>query len=287
MSLRQPVQYPVKFYSSQDNKAPILESSDGCIKTILKACLVTGYGDKQSAGWTMAFEDDFACVLQMPKRTGNPPDIKIENGVINGKACHKITSYEFETCTGLDDSNEIASVNLFAKDRDCGEQWYLIASDVGFIFCYQMGRRGYKDLTKKNHALYVGEIQKLKDNEQDIFIATQSRNVKATGESGSWLTALTYQYTMIKNLNTNAVLRGTDVIDVDIEETESGDYLAQPMLIGKQGYYPFYCAVSKRFDNTNHSEVMIDNRPMLRFINRVYQNYGNKVLYIPLDYWEI
>ncbi len=288
MSLQQPNRYPVHFYSSKDKQAPILEDVDGSIKAILKACLIEGYGDKQGAGWTLAFEDDFACVLRMPKRTGNPPDIKIENGVINGKARHKITSYQFETCTGLDDSNEIASVNLLARDRTCGEQWYLVACDVGFIFCYQMGENGYgRDSSKRNHALYIGEIQKLKDSEQAIFIATQSRTVNDSGIGSVWLNALIHQYTMIKNLNTNELLKGVDVIDVDINETESGDYLAQPVLVGKKGYYPFYCAVSKRFDNVNHDEVMIDNRPMLRFVNRLYQNYGNKALYIPLDFWEI
>ncbi len=228
----------------------------------------------------------------MPKRTGNPPDIKIENGSINKadgstSISHRIVSYEFETCTGLDDSNEIASVNLLARDRKCGEQWFLVACDVGFIFCYQMSENGYGSLDKKNSAVYVGEIQKLKDNEQAIFIATQSRNINTNGIGGVWLNALIYEYTIIKNLNTNELLKGVDVIDVDINETESGDYLAQPVLVGKKGYYPFYCAVSKKYDDVNHDEVMIDNRPMLRFVNRLYQNYGNKALYIPLDFWEI
>ena len=49
MSLRNPVKYPVKYYSWQDNQAPQLSDADGVIKTILKACLVTGYGSKAGA----------------------------------------------------------------------------------------------------------------------------------------------------------------------------------------------------------------------------------------------
>lgn len=51
---------PVKVYRWDDEGAPQVESAAGSIKTILKACLVTGYGEgnkrKDALGWEMAFE---------------------------------------------------------------------------------------------------------------------------------------------------------------------------------------------------------------------------------------
>ena len=51
---------PVKVYRWDDEGAPQVESAAGSIKTILKACLVTGYGEgnkrKDGLGWEMAFE---------------------------------------------------------------------------------------------------------------------------------------------------------------------------------------------------------------------------------------
>jgi hypothetical protein len=51
---------PVKVYRWDDEGAPQVESVAGSIKTILKACLVTGYGEgnnrKDGLGWEMAFE---------------------------------------------------------------------------------------------------------------------------------------------------------------------------------------------------------------------------------------
>ena len=51
---------PVKVYRWDDEGAPQVESEAGSIKTILKACLVTGYGEgnkrKDGLGWEMAFE---------------------------------------------------------------------------------------------------------------------------------------------------------------------------------------------------------------------------------------
>lgn len=51
---------PVKVYRWDDDGAPQVDSAAGSIKTILKACLVTGYGEgnkrKDGLGWEMAFE---------------------------------------------------------------------------------------------------------------------------------------------------------------------------------------------------------------------------------------
>lgn len=62
MSFLNPVNEPVLRFSSKDAGAPQINYNArvaGDIKTVLKACLVTGYGTKASAGWTM------------PKETGN------------------------------------------------------------------------------------------------------------------------------------------------------------------------------------------------------------------------
>lgn len=56
MSFLNPIELPVKIYKSTDARAPQLDvnkrTNDEYL-TIFKACLVTGYGEKQAAGWTM------------------------------------------------------------------------------------------------------------------------------------------------------------------------------------------------------------------------------------------
>lgn len=59
MSFLNPVNEPVLRFSSTDTDAPQIDynsrtSSD--IKTVLKACLVTGYGTTASAGWSITNE---------------------------------------------------------------------------------------------------------------------------------------------------------------------------------------------------------------------------------------
>lgn len=59
MSFLNPVSLPVKRFSSTDASAPQINynaRTAGDIKVVLKACLVTGYGAKASAGWSIVNE---------------------------------------------------------------------------------------------------------------------------------------------------------------------------------------------------------------------------------------
>ena len=57
MPIGQFVRKPVTLYKSTDDQAPQLAATPGSLKTILEACLVTGYGSKQALGWEMPFSD--------------------------------------------------------------------------------------------------------------------------------------------------------------------------------------------------------------------------------------
>ena len=49
------IEMPVTLYLSSDDQAPVLTNAN--LSVILKACLVTGYGSKTGAGWTLPYED--------------------------------------------------------------------------------------------------------------------------------------------------------------------------------------------------------------------------------------
>lgn len=50
MSILTPIRYPVKVFYSTDTVAPQLDRQPNCLQVILKACLITGYGEKTGAG---------------------------------------------------------------------------------------------------------------------------------------------------------------------------------------------------------------------------------------------
>ena len=193
MSLKNPVKYPVKYYSWRDANAPQLTDADGVIKTILKACLVTGYGSKQGAGWTAPFEDDYRIVLRRPLRTGNPPDIKIENGVINSTASHRIVAQD--NPASLDDVNELSAVGLFARDSTCGAEWHCIVTDFAFLLCYQIGVESPNQKYDKNNVLFVGGAKKLLNSDAEYFFVSKQTNVSSTNGKGTL-----YTYGLLSNI---------------------------------------------------------------------------------------
>lgn len=291
MSLKNPVRYPVKYYSHLDVGAPQLANIDGNIKTIIKACLVTGIGAKVGAGWTSLFDDAFRIVLRRPLRTGNPPDIKIENGVINGAANHRIVSQD--NPTGLDDANQLASVNLLARNSTFGNEWYLVASDFGFMLCYQMGDSGNSD---KNHILYCGGVQKIQEADREIFITNSTTQIKQTGQSDFPAKTFFDANAFVKNMRTGVDSKTWAIREIPKPEKYfNNDYLAQEILSTDAFIMPFYTSVLK--DSTNISVgvnpikatefVTIGGRPMLRYFNKLYDSRVWSPFYIPLDYWEL
>ena len=290
MSLRNPVRYPVKYYSWQDTQAPQLSDADGVIKTILKACLVTGYGSKQGAGWTALFEDAYRIVLRRPLRTGNPPDIKIENGTITGTTVrHRIVAQE--NPTSLDDGTELSAVNIVARDSKKGTEWYCIVTDFAFLLCYQMGES--VSTTTRNGVLFVGGCKKLIDADPEYFIATTSKNINANGTGGPWLYGL---MSTDPNNNPNNVIdmrrnigyTNKNIFNLAVSEKYfNNDFLAQKIMIDKVAELPFFCAITNKFDSLNADQISINRRPMLRYVNKYYMDYGAWALYIPLDYWEL
>lgn len=283
MSLKQPVQYPVKYYSHADTDAPQLADADGVIKTILKACLVTGYGTKESAGWTALFEDDFRIVLRRPLQTGNPPDIKIENGVINGAASHRIVSQDDPT--GLDDATELAAVNLLARDSDRqSPEWHLIASDFGFVLCYEMGA-GSRNYDKHN-VVYVGSMQKISESASDMFVASSSTKLNRNGTAKFPSVYFFDSEAYVKDMRTGMDSQVWTFLTIDTPEKHfNDDYLAQKALLKSGFYLPFYVPVTNASDKTTE-QISIDDRPMLRYFNKQYSSSA-VAMYIPLDYWEL
>lgn len=287
MSLKQPVQYPVKYYSYTDTDAPQLADADGVIKTILKACLVTGYGTKDSAGWTSLFEDDYRIVLRRPLGIGNPPDIKIENGVINGAASHRIVSQN--NPTGLNDTTELAAVNLLARDSKHGLEWHLIVSDFAFVLCYQIGETGRTN--DRNNMLFVGGLQKMRDADNEIFAVNKYSSVAKDGTSAPWLVGLLENVSnynsVFVNMRSNAVYTERYFVNISAAETYyNNDYVAQHVMVGSLSRLPIFTALTNQYANINTTTVSINNRNMLRFINKT-NVYAGRAMYIPLDYWEL
>lgn len=282
MSLLLPTRYPARLYSSSDSDAPQITNADGAIKTILKACLVTGYGDRASAGWITLFDDGNQMVLRLPDAVQaiGCPDLKVENG--DGK--YRIVSQN--NPTGLDDATEIASVPLLSRSSYLLPEWHLIATDIGFVFYYKMGEEGYTfESSQLGHILTVGLLSAADATYSSVFAANYMTVISATtGKSSPWMSGFLDSRNIVKNLLNNQDLTNKSYLDFGVNNADID--VCSRITVGA------YCTnlFASLFSDVkqDNAVIAINNRQFLRVANNSYQaSYGNRNIYIPVDYWEL
>lgn len=136
MSLLTPIKVPVKVYRWDDAGAPALDKTAGCIMAIFKACLITGYGTKEGAGWTMPFEDAAAGVKVFAPKPNAIRDFRLRLSADTG---NKIDVAMYDTMTDVNTGvNKMTlPVPFIYKKAHDNKKWVMIVSDCGFMFCCQ------------------------------------------------------------------------------------------------------------------------------------------------------
>ena len=135
MSILTPVKVPVKIYRWDDVGAPVFNKTTDVIAKLFKACLVTGYGAKQGAGWTMPFEVSGIKVFR-PEVCAEP-DFYLR---CSGNTTTQMTAQVYINMT--DASTGVLKLQCsdpfkFARGIISGK-WILIASSRAFwFFCEQ------------------------------------------------------------------------------------------------------------------------------------------------------
>ena len=129
MSFLNPTPVPVRHYSSTDTDAPQLPANNwtGAIKTILKACLVTGYGGKPGAGWTLREETPHKAIFAMGDPACPPVELEVDSGNIN------ITQLDLHWQGVKQEVGTSWSGSQFNRGYTAWIGWHLVASARGFV----------------------------------------------------------------------------------------------------------------------------------------------------------
>lgn len=133
MSFLNPVNEPVLMYSSMDDQAPKINyaaRAAGDVKTVLKACLVTGYGTKQGAGWSIQNETNFTAEFVSPSVALS--DYRF--GIDDSSASNTVWYYMYQNTRTNPASNTLIKdrTNISASSSENG--WRLLITNRGIIF---------------------------------------------------------------------------------------------------------------------------------------------------------
>ena len=144
-----PKQYPVTVFSSLDENAPKLTAEKGSLKTVLKACLINGYGDKAGLNWQVADETAERAVFYSTDPDAHGHGLMVDNsngGYVNA---YMVGGERFAEYLGY----ESRGYNNFGyNNRLCFSQWRLIATARAFCFLVMSAEK------QKSQMLFFGDI---------------------------------------------------------------------------------------------------------------------------------
>lgn len=123
MSYQNPLTLTPKMYQSSDPQAPQLTGAMGDYKSVFKACLVTGYGNKQGAGYAIENETDRSCEFVSPNIMMSKIGVEEDNS--------HFTPYHY------DDTTKVVStwiIGRLQKSLIKNPSWTMLVCELGVCF---------------------------------------------------------------------------------------------------------------------------------------------------------
>lgn len=155
MSFLNPVNEPVLRFSSTDADAPQINyaaRTAGDVKAVLKACLVTGYGTKASAGWSVITDDGGIGVFATDAPSMSDYRIAIVDGATSS------TWYYLSGGVRVNPSfNSPTKIFTGCDKTHASNGWDLVCSKRGVYFCEHV----YHSVTKKlsSRITFIGQVK--------------------------------------------------------------------------------------------------------------------------------
>lgn len=161
MSYLNPITLTPKIYQPTDKNAPQLLGQVGDYKSVFKACLVAGYGDKEGAGFTLDNETDRSCDFISPNIMMSKIGVEEE-----GSYCRP---YYYDGTT------KVSMTNQFSITRNAtrGASWVMFVCELGLYFVVTVNGR--------SQIIYLGLIKSaINDNNQN-FICMNLGSISSSG----------------------------------------------------------------------------------------------------------
>lgn len=124
-------------YNSLDAGATKLNIAAGSLNAILKACLETGYGNKQAAGWNVVYENPVSNKIAISSTNikSNKNVLLIDDSVASYATVTAYASWDTNSNTGI---TQFGS-GYFVKQWNAGftPNWVVVATDTFFYLFVQ------------------------------------------------------------------------------------------------------------------------------------------------------
>lgn len=187
---------PVILFTSKDDNAPQLTAEAGSLKTVLKACLVSGYGSKRALGWEMPFETPNVAVFRSASGESNRHYLRVDNSSSKSVRLHPYREMTgIDAGTGYFGRNRHANYDRFGyigRDHRNAERWWLVGHDRAFTLIVGKMDDYYK--TNSCTMFFFGDVPSLipDDTGNTLFVSSHYEGSDHFNDSN--LRALTTNY---------------------------------------------------------------------------------------------
>ncbi len=278
----------VKIYQWSDDNAPILDGNKDCVSTIFKACLVTGYGSKQGAEWTLPFED-----IDNGIKVFNPPksaetDFYLKVSEDDGR---QLVPQVFLNMTDIDNGDlKLQCATEFKYG--CGDfngKWLLIATERGFWFF--TGNKGANGLQSERigNYFYCGDTIANTIGQRGLYLKhtggywdvdDDDRFSVFSDDEGGTCNGKLYnpQTNSVDDVNPQSLFYG--------DKNLSTETVASPLYLSAFGELWGLPAVAPSTNNQdNFAQISDGYRTFINHAHALITSHTN--LYIAIDYWEL
>lgn len=171
------LEMPAHLYLSSDDDAPALTKSN--LSLILKACLVTGYGSKPGAGWTMPHEEAAAGKrVFAPAKSGELDSYLL---VHDNNGTSRVAAWrDYAVIDNAPPALELATHYKHGQGRQWSGRWAVIATARGVVMWVEDGYNA----AQPGMMLYYGDTSSA-DNGSRALILAHSGGEFDDGSHGS------------------------------------------------------------------------------------------------------
>lgn len=266
-----PEKVPVKVYLSTDKDAPRLDRTPNCVATILKACLVTGYGEKEGAGWSLPFEDGAKGVKVLkPADSPHIPFVLKLSGDTGTSIKTEVFSDVEQAQTGNPVLRHSAVFYYGQSHHRSNGRWVVIACDRAFWFFYETGQGV---LNKNGLYMYCGDTAKSTKGERAVALV-QSFQFGITIENSSIQGVILSKTTA--NLRPSSYFDGTTSLTYHA--------LLSPTFIKHENeFFGLNVFMASNTKAENYQVLSTHGRDFMCHGHAVHRESN---AFVPTDYWE-
>ena len=219
------LEMPAHLYLSTDDDAPALTKTN--LSLILKACLVTGYGSKPGAGWTMPHEEAAAGKrIFAPAKTGELDSYLL---VHDNNGTSRVAAWrDYAAIDNAPPALELATPYKHGQSKQWSGRWVVVASARSVIVWVE---GGYDSPGRNGMMLYYGDTTSTDNGSRALLLAHSGGTYNDGSHSSMFFHASSSASAKAKSYRDDGGTQAQDFFSLFTPPRETAGQYVAPVLL--------------------------------------------------------